>query len=88
MKKTIQAKHVDTLSVLRCVKRFETRKDAPRASRWEIHADFPGAPPKVVNAKLRALVLRGLLAGCSLTHNCRGDFTVAPAGDEALRSTL
>ena len=41
-------------------------------------ARFPDFPPKVVRAKLHALLRRKLIAGC--VCGCRGDFTLTPAG--------
>jgi len=43
-------------------------------SRWAIQERLPQFPVKVVNAKLRSMVLRNKISGCSQTHNCRGDF--------------
>lgn len=59
------------------------------ASRWDVAAvlsghpedvgvsvvDYPGMPDKVVLAKARKLVRRGLVDGCAC--GCRGDFTRA-----------
>lgn len=60
------------------------------ASRWDVAtvlaghpelvgvstADWPNMPPKVVLAKARKLIRRGLLDGCDC--GCRGDFTRLP----------
>lgn len=47
------------------------------ASRWAIHAALAQYPPKVVNAKLRSMVKRGVLNGCGDgCYDCRGDYTV------------
>jgi hypothetical protein len=60
-------------------------RDAPNWwSRWDVQALFPAFPPKVVDAKLHALVRRGLLDGCDARHDCRGDFELTTAGREAL----
>ncbi len=63
----------------------------PWATRWDVEAalaglpvprdfdanrDIPGVPPKVVLAKARRLINRGLLWGCAC--GCRGDFQITP----------
>lgn len=45
------------------------------ASLWDVEAEFPALPAKVVRAKLGALVRRKILGGCAC--GCRGDFEVA-----------
>lgn len=46
--------------------------------RWaflsELQAALPDVPPKVVQAKARRLVDRGVLSGCAC--GCRGDFEI------------
>lgn len=42
--------------------------------RWTIHAALPQFPRKVVDAKLAQMVRKKRLDGCSVIHNCRGDF--------------
>lgn len=37
-------------------------------------------PEKVVRAKARKLIQRGLVDGCGGAHECRGDYTIAAAG--------
>ena len=39
---------------------------------WYVEEAVSGAPPKVVLAKLRSMVKRGLILGCAC--GCRGDF--------------
>jgi hypothetical protein len=46
------------------------------ATLWDIQAELPTFPPKVVLAKLRSMVRRGLIDGCAC--GCRGDFEIAP----------
>lgn len=48
------------------------------ALRSDLEEHFMAYPPKVVLAKLRRLVKRGLLDGCGC--GCRGDFTVKEQG--------
>jgi hypothetical protein len=51
---------------------------APRTSYEEnLPAEVLGVPEKVVLAKARKLVRRGLISGC--VCGCRGDFTVTEA---------
>ena len=47
------------------------------ASIGRIEADFPASPPKVVLAKARSLLKRGLISGCGC--GCRGDFRIKEA---------
>ncbi|MEV4454465.1 hypothetical protein [Microbispora sp. NPDC049633] len=46
---------------------------------WDIEAAFPGVPRKVLLAKARRLIRRGVLDGCDC--GCRGDFYI-PAWNE------
>lgn len=41
-----------------------------------IESQLPDFPPKVIRAKLRALLRRGLITGCIC--GCRGDFNLTP----------
>lgn len=52
------------------------------ATRWGIGQELWEYPEKVLLAKLRALVKRGLLDGCPC--GCRGDFTITEKGRAAL----
>jgi hypothetical protein len=49
---------------------------------WDLEAALPGIPPKVLRAKARALIRRGLLTGC--TCGCRGDYELTAKGDRFL----
>ena len=62
--KQLQAKSISDDDVLRAI-------DAGHGSIWELESAL-NYPPKVVLAKLRSLVKRGVLHGC--TCGCRGDF--------------
>src|SRR5215471_9823205 len=53
------------------------------ATRWGIGVELWEYPEKVLLAKLRRLVRRGLLAGCAC--GCRGDFSITDEG-RAVRS--
>lgn len=65
MDKKIQAKSISDESFLAVVDRREP------ASLWQV-ADDTGMPVKVVRAKARSLIRRGVIAGCAC--GCRGDF--------------
>lgn len=58
-------------------------------SRWNICHRLSGPmdelPQKLVNAKLRKLVLRGLLTGCGDCGDCRGDFELTDEGRRVLK---
>lgn len=65
-----------------------TEHEPPRshwAIRWDLHKAFPEFPSKVVDAKLRRLIQRGLLTGCDAQHDCRGDFEIGVKGWELLQ---
>lgn len=44
------------------------------ATRFDIERSWPKIPPKVIRAKLKSLIKRGLVDGC--VCGCRGDFEV------------
>lgn len=46
----------------------------------EVKPHFPDLPWKVVQAKIRALIRRGLMGGCDAYHNCRGDWSITEKG--------
>ncbi len=48
------------------------------ANRTEIEKLFPDAPEKVVLAKMRGLIKRGLVDGCGC--GCRGNFEITDKG--------
>jgi hypothetical protein len=41
---------------------------------WDMEKRFPDLPTKVLRAKARSLMKRGLIGGCSC--GCRGDYAV------------
>lgn len=45
---------------------------------WDIELQFPAVPEKVVGAKLKTLMRRGLIDGCDC--GCRGDWHLTEAG--------
>lgn len=50
---------------------------------WEMQRRMPAHPPKVVAAKFRKLVKRGLVKGCPC--GCRGDIELTELGLKTLR---
>lgn len=48
------------------------------ALRMEVEQEFPDVPWKVLLAKARKLIRRGLMDGC--TCGCRGDYELTAAG--------
>lgn len=81
MKKTIQAKHVPEIPMLRFIEsnngswktHFDT--DSPQGIGWSIPASIPemrAFPERVLLAKLSSLLRRGLVDGCDC--GCRGDW--------------
>jgi hypothetical protein len=42
--------------------------------RHELEAAFPDVPPKVLRAKVRKLIRRGVIDGCAC--GCRGEFVM------------
>lgn len=50
--------------------------------RWDLDEAFPGFPSKIVLAKARQLMKRGLIDGCDC--GCRGDFEITDKGREHL----
>lgn len=78
----MQAKDISDESVLAAIERVAKPGStdgymglAPSASRWDIAWQLGGdLPEKVLLAKLRTMVRRGVLEGC--TCGCRGDFHI------------
>lgn len=64
MAKEFQAKHIADFTIVNIVDRAEVGCNG--ATRGRIHELFPDTiPSKVVDAKLRAAVLKGILTGCA-----------------------
>lgn len=91
MKKAVQAKHIPDVAVLIVVNlASRTELEGWSTSQrpvflWEAQERLAVFPPKVVLAKLAALVRRKLLDGCPC--GCRGDFVLTEAGAELLWRT-
>lgn len=49
---------------------------------WDLEEELPEFPTKVIRAKCRALIRRGLIDGCDC--GCRGDFELTAAGRAVL----
>jgi hypothetical protein len=81
--KKLQAKHIKDRDFIRLTLEAE-RRTAGLGASWTRPEDYATLmmPEKVVLAKARALLKRGLIAGCGC--GCRGDFRVTPAGWAAL----
>ena len=60
----------------------ELLDEAHWVTRWDLGERFPGFPSKVMLAKIRKLIRRGLLDGC--TCGCRGDLEVTAAGADLI----
>lgn len=76
MVKDIQAKHVDENRVVGAIYRIQAMTAAPWVHFCELQAVLPDVPPKVLRAKLSAMIKKRIIDGC--TCGCRGDFTVVP----------
>jgi len=76
--------HLPRRGETRWVSRWEAG-ETRWVSSWEIEDCMPSFPPKVVLAKLRALIRKGLLDGCGC--GCRGDFRLTDKGAAMLIRT-
>lgn len=82
MAKAIQAKDVPLQELLAAVE-GEASGWTTGATWWTL-ATTLGYPEKVVLARLRAFLRRGLVDGCGC--GCRGDFRLTEAGREAMEA--
>lgn len=68
-----QAKDITDEVALEAVRATQGMHGVPHwSSLWDVQEKLSEFPPKVVTAKLRALIRKGKLNGC--TCGCRGDF--------------
>lgn len=90
MKKAVQAKHITDEAALTAVRELSVQSSSfwkvrKGEERWvmvdELEAKL-GHCNKVVRAKMKALIKRGLLGGCWC--GCRGDFHLTDKGREHL----
>lgn len=87
----MQAKDVPDNDFLRAVltaqlehqREWNTGTHLPWAFAWQIGELFPDVPAKVIRAKAKTLIRRGLMDGC--TCGCRGDYELLAPGIERLR---
>lgn len=92
--KTIQAKHVDKLPILKflkslngkwaCIFNAEGMDKLFDNSVW--HAIPEEVPYKVGRAAMANLIKRGLVSGC--TCGCRGDFEITKKGKKYLSDSI
>lgn len=82
MVKIVQAKSITDEQALGAVRVTQGMHGVPTWSTiWDVQEALCAFPAKVVRAKLRALIRKGKLKGC--TCGCRGDFEFpAPAEKE------
>lgn len=80
----MQVKDIDTAGILRFLAR-----NPGRWHNWYFGDALdvtsvmpPGTPPRLVLAKMRRLIRRGLVSGCDC--GCRGDFEITQKGLEFL----
>jgi hypothetical protein len=83
MDKTLQIKHVPDLAFLLTVDALSTTKEVG-TMQWvyifDLERVMPWLPTKVIRAKARRLIRRGLLDGCPC--GCRGDFVLTAVGEQ------
>ena len=73
----MQAKDLSDARMYEALAAVRGRRGVPQwSSLWDVQGELPKVPPKVVLAKLRSMVKRGVLRGCAC--GCRGDFEIPP----------
>lgn len=79
MEKRIQAKNLDERAML-----VRVREACEKRGSWAFRCDFEDfGPSKVVPAKLKSMIKKGLITGCACGCG-RGDFTLTERGSEIL----
>lgn len=76
--KHVQAKNLPDELLIRIIQQFSDETGVGTFL-GVIQFELEPVPPKVVLAKLKSMVKRGILTGC--TCGCRGDFTVKKLPD-------
>lgn len=71
---TIQAKDIPELEILVAIDAVTAHTGRQTAARWDVEKQLPAYPPKVVLARLRSMVRRGVLSAQCMC-GCRGDFS-------------
>lgn len=91
MTRKIQAKHIDTYSLVKIVNGLAALPLVGVNTVWatpnvvnlsQVQGFLWNFPPKVGQAKLRNLISRGYIFGCAC--GCRGDFHLSPLGIQLL----
>jgi len=73
----IQAKHVSDEQILFVIDRVKDQ-DRRWTFTWDLELYYPMIPPKVLLAKCRSMIKRGIITGCDC--GCRGDFERVNSG--------
>jgi hypothetical protein len=69
----VQAKDISDDQCMAAVRKVRGANGVPEwSSLWDVQRELSAFPSKIVLAKLRAMVKKGKLSGC--TCGCRGDF--------------
>ena len=80
-----KASDISDVAFIRAVIEVGRGRPSNWADRWGVGEDLGiGEKPKLVLAKARSLIRRGLIDGC--TDGCRGDFTATDSGRALLGS--
>lgn len=77
----LQAKDIPDQAMLQAILHDSRTNDLP-AARYRVARDHPEWPEKVILAKCRQLLKRGLITGC--VCGCRGDFHLTDKGGELI----
>lgn len=80
----MQAKDLDDRRVLNLIDELGAGRPSRWVFMWDLAPALAPAPYKVVQAKAKALIRRGLVNGCPC--GCRGDFVVTDKGHMFLKA--
>jgi len=69
----MQAKDISDEEITRVITAIRTERNM-WTSRWDLEERLPQYPPKVILAKCRSMLRRGLITGCPC--GCRGNFEI------------
>lgn len=84
--KTVQTKHVDTVSVLTIIEWMSTVQHCEVTLQLLQGIYEPEFPPKVIQAKLKNLLDKAYVDGCAC--GCRGSFSLTHHGVDLLKKEL
>ena len=73
----VAAKDIGDDLVIAAIRTASAQRAMNTASRWDVEALLPQYPPKVILAKCRSMLRRGLIEGCGC--GCRGDWEIPTA---------